>query len=45
MVGIHIDDDVIRDGMVDMLRMRPIARLGYMDYASVDSVFSMKRPG
>jgi flavin reductase (DIM6/NTAB) family NADH-FMN oxidoreductase RutF len=44
-VGVHIDDDVIRDGKVDVLRMRPIARLGYMDYASVDAVFSMKRPG
>ncbi len=43
-VGIHIDDSVIVDGRVDVLRMRPIARLGYMDYASVDALFSMKRP-
>ena len=31
-VGTHIDDRIIRDGMVDMAAYRPIARLGYMDY-------------
>ncbi len=43
-VGIHIRDDVIVDGLVDVLKFRPIARLGYMDYTVVDSVFSMERP-
>lgn len=43
-VGIHIDDDVIVDGMIDMARLRPIARLGYMDYTVVDTVFSIDRP-
>lgn len=43
-VGIHIDDDVIVDGAVDVTRYRPLARLGYMDYAAVDSVFSIARP-
>jgi len=43
-VGIHIDDAIIDDGMIDMGRYRPIARLGYMDYTSVDNVFSMDRP-
>ena len=37
-VGIHIDDRIIRDGMVDMAAYRPIARLGYMDYTSVETV-------
>ncbi len=44
-VGIHIDDAVIVDGMVDITRMKPIARLGYMDYAVVEDFFSMARPG
>lgn len=44
-VGIHIDDSVIEDGMVDVARFKPIARLGYHDYAVVDELFSMKRPG
>ncbi|MEO1328829.1 MAG: flavin reductase family protein [Pseudomonadota bacterium] len=43
-VGIHIDDAVIVDGKVDVTRFRPLARLGYMDYASVDAVFDMPRP-
>ncbi|MET0651831.1 MAG: flavin reductase family protein [Hyphomicrobiaceae bacterium] len=45
-VGIYIDDDFVKDGMVDTGAMRPIARLGYMDYAVVtrDSVFSIERP-
>ncbi len=43
-IGIHIDDAAITDGRVDSARLRPIARLGYMDYAVVDAVFSMDRP-
>lgn len=43
-VGIHIDDRVVRDGRVDVRLFRPIARLGYMDYAVVDDVFAMDRP-
>lgn len=43
-VGIHLDDDVIVDGRVDVLRLRPVARLGYMDYTSVDAAFEMLRP-
>jgi flavin reductase (DIM6/NTAB) family NADH-FMN oxidoreductase RutF len=45
-VGIYIDDRFIRDGLVDTAAMRPIARLGYMDYATVapEVVFTMHRP-
>jgi len=43
-IGIHIDDSVLTDGLVDMAKLRPIARLGYMDYTRVDKVFSMLRP-
>jgi len=43
-VGIHIDDAVLTDGLVDMAKLKPIARLGYMDYTRVDLVFTMKRP-
>lgn len=43
-VGIHIDESVMTDGRVDMAKLRPIARLGYMDYCRVDEVFSIKRP-
>jgi flavin reductase (DIM6/NTAB) family NADH-FMN oxidoreductase RutF len=39
-VGIHIDDRYVKDGMIDT------ARLGYMDYAVVtpETMFSINRP-
>lgn len=43
-VGIHIADEAIVDGQFDITRVRTIARLGYKDYTSVDSVFQMTRP-
>ena len=43
-LGIHIADEVLVDGRVDVRKFRPIARLGYRDYAVVDEVFSMTRP-
>lgn len=44
-VGVHIDDALVVNGKVDILRCRPLARLGYMDYTVVDNIFSMDRPG
>lgn len=45
-VAIHIADEVLdANGMVDIVKVRPIARMGYFDYTSVDSKFSMVIPG
>jgi flavin reductase (DIM6/NTAB) family NADH-FMN oxidoreductase RutF len=45
-VAIHIADEAITaDGLVDVLKIRPIARLGYYDYTSIDSTFRMVIPG
>ena len=45
-VGIHIRDDVMTpEGKIDVLKLRPIARLGYFDYTSVETVFSMRPDG
>ena len=44
-VGVYIADDSIIDGMVDVEGMRPLARLGYHDYTSIDNVFKLTRPG
>jgi flavin reductase (DIM6/NTAB) family NADH-FMN oxidoreductase RutF len=46
-VGIHIDDRFIVDGLVDTAAMRPIARSGYRDYfvATPETKFSITRPG
>lgn len=44
-VGIHIADDVIVDGLVDVRKLEPIGRLGYHEYVHVRDSFSMRRPG
>ena len=44
-VGVHIDDRFIVDGRLDTAALKPIARCGYDQYAVVDSLFSMTRPG
>jgi flavin reductase (DIM6/NTAB) family NADH-FMN oxidoreductase RutF len=44
-LAIHIADWAISDGMVDVLKIRPLARLGYNQYTSVESVFTMTIPG
>ena len=43
-IGIHIRDDVLVDGLVDVTKFRPLARLGYMQYTVVDKVFTLNRP-
>jgi flavin reductase (DIM6/NTAB) family NADH-FMN oxidoreductase RutF len=43
-VAVHIDDRALTaDGRVDVVKLRPIARLGYKDYVSVDSIFQMEK--
>ena len=45
-LAIHISDDVLTaDGLIDVIKIRPIARLGYYDYTSIESVFRMEIPG
>ena len=36
---------IITDGMIDMAKFQPVARLGNMDDTTVDNVFTMLRPG
>jgi flavin reductase (DIM6/NTAB) family NADH-FMN oxidoreductase RutF len=44
-VGVHVADETIVDGMVDVTRLDPIARLGYREYTRVQDTFMMTRPG
>jgi flavin reductase (DIM6/NTAB) family NADH-FMN oxidoreductase RutF len=45
-VLVHIKDEVLTpEGRLDIPRIRPLARLGYYEYTSVDSVFEMVIPG
>lgn len=41
-IGVHIADEYLTpDGKVDVVKIRPLARLGYLDYTSVESSFSL----
>ncbi|PIE12603.1 MAG: flavin reductase [Rhodobacterales bacterium] len=42
--GIHLRDDCIVDGLFDVTRYTPLARLGYRDYTSVTETFTLSRP-
>ena len=45
-VAVHIDDAVITpEGLVDILKIQPLARMGYYDYTFVDQRFQMVIPG
>lgn len=44
-VGVHIDDAFIEDGLVRTDRLHALARGGYFDYSWVDEVRSLPRPG
>ena len=44
-VGVHLRDDCVVDGMFDVLKFNPLTRLGYRDYSQITEVFSLARPG
>ncbi len=44
-LGMHIADEILVDGRVSIAKLHPIARLGYREFAAVEHVFSMARPG
>ena len=42
-VCIHVDENyVLPNGKLDIMKLRPLARLGYADYTSVTDVFEMR---
>ena len=43
-IGIHVDESIVRDGRIDVTRYQPVSRLGYMEYATVREVYEMNRP-
>jgi flavin reductase (DIM6/NTAB) family NADH-FMN oxidoreductase RutF len=45
-VAVHIADDVIDiNGMVDVMKIQPLARMDYFDCTFVDNKFQMVIPG
>jgi flavin reductase (DIM6/NTAB) family NADH-FMN oxidoreductase RutF len=43
-VGVHLRDDCLVDGIFDVTKYQPLARLGYRDYARITELFSINRP-
>ena len=44
-VGVHVDERYVKDGILDVTAIRPIARCGYTaDYTVLDRLFQMRRP-
>lgn len=43
-VGIHIDESILTNGLVDISKSRPVSRLGYWDFSVTSNSFSMLRP-
>ncbi len=43
--GVHLRDDCLTDGIFDVLKFNPLARMGYRDYSVVTEKFGLKRPG
>jgi flavin reductase (DIM6/NTAB) family NADH-FMN oxidoreductase RutF len=44
-VGVHMRDDCVEDGMFNILKYQPLTRLGYRDYSRITELFSLARPG
>lgn len=42
--GVHMRDDCMKNGLFDLTQFRILARLGYQDYSTIDSLFSINRP-
>ena len=43
-VGVHLRDDCLVDGIFDVTKYQPLSRLGYRDYAKVRDLFALTRP-
>ncbi|MBW3244028.1 flavin reductase family protein [Epibacterium sp. DP7N7-1] len=43
-VGVHLRDDCLVDGIFDVTKYQPLSRLGYRDYAKVSDLFALTRP-
>ena len=43
-IGINIRDDALKEGIIDIEKLQPLARMGYMDYTHVERIFTLQRP-
>jgi flavin reductase (DIM6/NTAB) family NADH-FMN oxidoreductase RutF len=43
-IGIHIDEAVLTDGLFDNVKAGNVSRLGYLDFSTITETFAMRRP-
>jgi len=43
-IGIHIDEAVMTDGLFDNVKAGNVSRLGYLDFSAITETFAMRRP-
>ena len=43
-IGVHIRDEYLTEGTFDLTKVRPMARLGYKDYAVITDLMPLDRP-
>ena len=43
-VGVHIDEAMLTDGLFDAVKAGNVSRLGYFDYSAISELFSRRRP-
>ena len=43
-IGINFHENVLKDGLIDIKKLQPLARMGYMDYTFVEEIFELQRP-
>jgi len=43
-VGVHIDDAMLTDGLFDLAKAKPVSRLGYLDYGVQPEIVPLPRP-
>lgn len=44
-MGVHIKEEFVSaEGMLDIMKIKPLARIGYLDYITVDSKFEVVSP-
>jgi len=44
-IGVHMREDCLVEGLFDALVFQPVGRMGYRDFTRVTEVFTLRRPG
>ncbi|MBN9075182.1 MAG: flavin reductase [Rhizobiales bacterium 65-79] len=43
-IGVHIDEAVLTNGLFDNVKAGNVSRLGYLDFSAITETFAMRRP-